>query len=69
MLPLLRFGVVPVLLAVGEKLPFPADGTTLAPISLAASCAVSVIGLPLRLAFCTRAAEVGDGGRGGGFMA
>lgn len=46
----------------------PEVGSTDAPISLAASVADSVFGLLVRLAFCTLTAEVGEGGRGGGFI-
>ena len=49
-------------------MPLDALGTTDAPISLAASEADRELGLVVRLAFCMRAAEVGDGGLGGGFI-
>lgn len=46
----------------------PEAGSTDAPMSLAASVAESVFGLLVRLAFWTLTAEVGEGGRGGGFI-
>ena len=51
-------------------LSMPVEGVvrTEAPISFAASDAVRVFGFDDKLAFCIRAAEVGEGGRGGGFI-
>ena len=63
-LPLLR------LLAAADPLSGGDEGVTAAPISFAASEGLRVFGfVPVRLAFCTRAADVGEGGLGGGFMA